>query len=96
MPAEPSAEYAITSHAAFEMARRGISNETVHGVMIAPAQRLPVRPGRVVLQSRIIRGVERKAALVRVFVDVDRTPAEVVTLYMTNKIAKYWDSSHEG
>jgi hypothetical protein len=28
--------------------------------------------------------------LVRVFVDVDRTPAEVVAVYRTSKIAKYW------
>jgi hypothetical protein len=28
--------------------------------------------------------------LVRVFVDVDRTPAEVVTVYRTSKMAKYW------
>ena len=28
--------------------------------------------------------------LVRVVVDVDRNPAEVVTAYRTSKIAKYW------
>jgi hypothetical protein len=28
--------------------------------------------------------------LVRVFVDVDRSPAEVVTAYRTSKIDKYW------
>jgi len=27
---------------------------------------------------------------VRVFVDVDRRPAEVVTAYRTSKIGKYW------
>jgi hypothetical protein len=26
----------------------------------------------------------------RVFVDVDRSPAEVVTVYRTSRIAKYW------
>jgi len=96
MPAEPIEEYVVTSHAAFEMARRGISHETVRDVMIAPEQRVPVRDGRVVLQSRVARGTETKAALVRVFVDVDRVPAEVVTVYATTKIAKYWSLSHEG
>jgi len=96
MAAEPIPEYVITSHAAFELTRRGISRETVHSIMIGPEQRLPVRPGRAVLQSQIVRGAERKAVLVRVFVDIDRTPAEVVTVYLTNKIAKYWDFSHEG
>lgn len=95
MPAEPIAKYVITAHAAFEMARRGISEEMVSGVMSAPEQRLPVRTGRVVLQSRVARGAEERAALVRVFVDVDRAPAEIVTVYATSKIAKYWSPSHE-
>jgi hypothetical protein len=95
MAAEPITDYVITSHAAFEMMRRGISNETVHRVMIAPEQRLPVRPGRLVLQSRVERETQGKVALVRVFVDIERTPAEVVTVYLTSKVAKYWDASHE-
>lgn len=94
MLAEPIAQYVITAHAAFEMARRGISEEMVNGVMIAPEQRILVRAGRVVLQSRV--SGEQKAVLVRVFVDVDRVPAEVVTVYATSKIAKYWSPSHEG
>jgi hypothetical protein len=28
--------------------------------------------------------------LIRVFVDVDRRPAEVVTAYRTGKLEKYW------
>ena len=28
--------------------------------------------------------------LVRVFVDIDRVPAEVVTSYRTSKVSKYW------
>ncbi len=95
MPAEPIAKYVITAHAAFEMARRGISEEMVNDVMIEPEQRLMVRTGRAVLQSRLARGGTQKAALVRVFVDIDRAPAEVVTVYTTSKIAKYWSPSHE-
>ena len=33
---------------------------------------------------------EGREYLVRVFVDVDRSPAEVVTAYKTSKILKYW------
>jgi hypothetical protein len=40
------------------------------------------------LQSRVV--FEGGPCLVRVFVDVDRTPAEVVAVYRTSKIAKYW------
>jgi len=88
--AEPITSYVITTHAAFEMARRRIDEETVHGVLSAPEQRVPVRPGRDVFQSRVDVGESRKGYLVRVFVDVDRSPPEVVTAYMTSRINKYW------
>jgi hypothetical protein len=86
--AQPIEEFAITSHAAFEMQRRGIDKATLQRVLDAPEQRETVRPGRDVLQSRIDFG--GKPCLVRVFVDVDRRPPEVVTVYRTSKIEKYW------
>lgn len=92
----PITEYVITPHAVFEMRRRRISEETVRDVMNAPEQRLPVRPGREVFQSKTLRERDAAAALVRVFVDVDRRPAEVVTVYRTSKVAKYWDTKYEG
>jgi hypothetical protein len=59
----------------------------VRRVLAAPKQRHPVRPGRAVLQSRI--ALQGKTYLVRVFVDIDRNPAEVVTVYRTSRIARY-------
>jgi predicted GIY-YIG superfamily endonuclease len=35
-------------------------------------------------------GDPAKQYLVRVFVDVDREPAEVITVYRTSKIDKHW------
>lgn len=90
MNPEAVGDYLITAHAAFEMQRRDLSEAIVHSILAAPEQRLPVRPGRVVLQSRITMGSPASSYLVRVFVDVDRRPAEVVTAYRTSKIAKYW------
>jgi Domain of unknown function (DUF4258) len=86
--AEPVDDYRIASHAIVEMERRGIDEAVVRGVLAAPEQRHTVRPGRDVLQSRIT--FADKTYLVRVFVDVDHEPAEVVTLYRTSKVAKYW------
>jgi hypothetical protein len=86
--AEPVKDYLITPHAAFEMERRGIDEAIVRRVLAAPEQRHAVRPGRDVLQSRI--AFEGGTYLVRVFVDVDRHPTEVVTVYRTRNIAKYW------
>ncbi len=42
-----------------------------------------MRPGRVVAQGLI------GEYLLRVFIDIDRTPPEVVTAYQTSKIEKY-------
>ncbi len=49
-----------------------------------------VRPGRVVLQSKVLLEPPGTVFLLRVFVDVDRRPAEVVTAYRTSKVEKYW------
>ena len=54
----------------------------------APEQRHAVRAGRDVLQSRI--AFAGKMYLLRVFVDIDRYPAEVITVYRTRRIGKYW------
>ena len=80
--------YTITDHAAFEIGRRGLKRETIDRVLKNPEQRFDVRLGRVVLQSRIQESGEE--FLIRVFVDADRRPAEVVTAYRTTKIGKYW------
>jgi hypothetical protein len=85
--AEPIARYVLSDHARWEMIRRGISEEVLRQVLAAPEQRLPVQPGREVLQSRI--RFEGSFYLVRAFVDTDRDPAEVVTVYRTSKIEKY-------
>ena len=88
MEVEPISHYIITSHAAFEMRRRAITEELVRQVLSNPGQRMEVRPGRVVLQSQI--PLEGKIYLTRVFVDIDPHPAEVITAYRTSKISKYW------
>lgn len=82
--------YVITDHAAFEIQRRHIEVSIVRRVLAAPEQRHAVRRGRDVLQSRIT--VASKTYFVRVFVDIDRDPAEVVTVYLTSRIGKYWEA----
>jgi hypothetical protein len=81
-------DYIFTDHATIEMGRRRLQEKDVDAVLRNPGQRFDVRPGRVILQSRHLEGSAEY--LLRVFVDVDRTPAEVVTAYRTSKIAKYW------
>ena len=86
--ADPVDDYEITEHAVFEMQRRHIEEDALRSVLATPEQRYRVRLGRDVLQSRIVIGV--KTYLLRAFVDIDRQPAEVVTVYLTSRIAKYW------
>ena len=80
----------ITPHAAIEAQRRGISLVLVEKVLGTPEQEFELRPGRVVLQTRISLGEPGKVYLIRVVVDIDGQPAEVVTVYRTSKVEKYW------
>ena len=82
--------YVLTEHACWEMQRRDVSETEVAMVLQTPGQREEVRPGRCVYQSRLRFRESPTEYLVRVFVDVDPTPAEVVTVYRTSKVAKYW------
>jgi hypothetical protein len=74
------------------MERRGISEEEIARVLSTPEQSDLVRPGRVVYQSRLEFEEPGKIHLLRVFVDVDRQPAEIVTAYRSSKVEKYWKS----
>ena len=86
--AHPVLDFVLTPHALLELRRRDLDEAIVRQVLANPEQRLVVRPGREVVQSRLEFGGRRY--LFRVFVDVDRSPAEVVTAYRTSKIEKYW------
>jgi len=87
---KPITNYRLTEHAKEQMARRQISQDDVAKVLAAPEQIEAVRKGRNVYQSRIKAGKPPQRYLLRVFINVDREPAEVVTVYRTSKIEKYW------
>ncbi|MBI2215776.1 MAG: DUF4258 domain-containing protein [Candidatus Rokubacteria bacterium] len=90
MMADGGRDYRITSHALSEIRRRGIDESIVEQVLAQPEQEIPIRPGRVVRQSRITMGETERRYLVRVIVDLDRDVPEVVTVYRTSKVDKYW------
>ena len=68
-----------------EIQRRRISEEELVAVLLSPGQVMPVRPGREVWQSLLQSGY-----LLRVFIDIDRSPIDVVTASRTSKLEKYW------
>jgi hypothetical protein len=73
----------LTEHAKEQLLARGIDESMVREVLRNPADVTAVRPGRVVAQAVVI------AHLIRVFVDIDRNPPEVVTVYQRSKLTKY-------
>jgi len=77
----------LSEHAVEQMAKRQIAAEEVQRALAAPEEVLPVRSGRVVAHAM------SGSYLVRVFVDVDRTPPEVVTVYRTSNVDKYRSKS---
>jgi hypothetical protein len=80
----------LTPHTEFELKRRGLTEEIVRKVIEEPEQSEPVRKGRWIYQSRVPMGSPPKIFLIRVIVDIDPFPPEIVTAYRTTKIAKYW------
>jgi hypothetical protein len=84
--------YRLTDHARLEMTRRQISEAEVESVLVAPERTECVREGRAVYQSRIEWGEPAKIYLLRLVVDIDRQPSEVVTVYRSSKVQKYWRS----
>jgi hypothetical protein len=83
--------FRLSTHAEWEMTRRGIRRELVDAVMDQPEQRLvdESRAGRWIYQSRLAFE-DGKIYLVRVVVDEDEEPPAIVTAYRTSKIEKYW------
>jgi hypothetical protein len=86
----PIHDFEFSDHALIEMERRNISQESVRSVLAGPEQMEIAREGRAVYQARIELGEPLKTYVLRVFVDIDRDPPRVVTVYRTSKIDKYW------
>ena len=80
----------LTDHARDELARRQIAVTAVRDVLLRPGQRLAIHSGREVWQAVQLLGAPPRPYLVRVVVDIDRSPREVVTADRTIKIRKYW------
>jgi len=87
---QPITRYAVTDHARYEMVRRQVDDTDVARVLSDPEQVELIRTGRAVYQSRWEIGDPPKTYLLRVFVDIDREPPEVVTVYRTSQLDKYW------
>jgi Domain of unknown function (DUF4258) len=77
----------ISSHAQFEMRRRGIRPSEVIRSIRNPGQIVPSTKGREVYQTRIGKAGR---LLLRVIVKEAADAYHVITAYKTSKIDKYW------
>jgi len=83
------ADAILTDHAVTQMATRQLSRTLVEAVLQEPEQIMAVRAGRIIAQAVLDIGEPARKYLVRVVVDIDRKPPEVVTAYKTSRIEKY-------
>ncbi len=83
----------LSPHAVVRMAKRGIPETDVRAVLEDPGEQEAVRPGRVIVTSLKQSDQGKRAFVVRVVVDIDRSPPVVVTVYRPSKIGKYWSQT---
>lgn len=87
----PSRPLVLTEHARTQARRRDLSEDLVLRVARSPEQRVRLRLGREIRQSRIA-SPDGKLYLVRVVVDSRIGQDDIVTVYRTSKIGKYWSA----
>ncbi|MCK4910112.1 MAG: DUF4258 domain-containing protein [Thermodesulfovibrionales bacterium] len=80
----------LTDHARFEAERRGISEDEISSIVLSPQQRIPSKKERVILQNKYYDKDEGKDMLLRVIGSEKGDVFEVITVYKTSKIEKYW------
>jgi len=85
-------DFILSRHACEQMSRRGINHETVMRVVSCPDQTIAdsEMPTKIVYQSLIHE--DNRMLLLRVFVETDKHPYVILTVYKTSKISKYYES----
>ncbi len=81
-------KFRFSAHALKQMDRRGLDRALVDRMLENPQQTCEERLGRDALQSRV--DFPEGEYLLRAIVDRRTNPPEVVTVYRTPYIAKYW------
>jgi Domain of unknown function (DUF4258) len=81
-------QFQLSFHALEQMEMRGISEEIVFLVLNNPDETLIETEGQLIFQKKVLFDTE-KVYLVRVFVNMEKNPALVKTVYRTSKFEKY-------
>jgi len=85
-------DFIISQHALEQMIRRGVDHETVLSVISRPDYTVvdDENPEIIIYQSLIEE--KGRLLLLRIFVNIDKQPNVIVTLYKTSKISKYHEN----
>ncbi len=81
-------DFSISKHAKEQMELRGISEEVILKILNG-AQQVITQEGKRIYQSII--NFEDGIYLVRIFVNIEKEPFIVITVYRTSKIDKYYE-----
>lgn len=82
-------EIAYSNHALKQMRLRNIGMDLVESVLNSPDEIIEF--GSLTIYQAITKTGEVKKYLVRVFVNKEKDPVHVVTVYKTSKINKYYE-----
>jgi hypothetical protein len=82
-------DFTFSQHALDQMETRGISKETVEYILANPDQ-IITNEYLTVFQQVVT--TEKPIFLIRVFVNMRKSPNLVVTVYRTSKISKYYEN----
>ncbi|MCL4386108.1 MAG: hypothetical protein M1475_05650 [Actinobacteria bacterium] len=83
-------EVIIKDHAIFEAERRGISTKFIVFAISNQQQKLHSKKGHVIVQNIYYDKTEKKEMLLRVIGFETSEKFEVITVYKTSRISKYW------
>lgn len=82
-------KFILSHHVQLEMVRRQIPLRLLESVLQQPQQIVSEKRGRKAYQSQVDFG-DGGIFLLRAIVEDDVDPANVITVYRTSKISKYW------
>ena len=80
--------YFFSQHALEQMKARTISKETVENILTKPDQ-ITIHEDLTVFQG--LEKGDKTLFLIRVFLNMRKTPNVIVTVYRTSKISKYYE-----
>ena len=82
-------KFSFSKHALDQMSRRRISEEVVKRVIISPDMRISEED--YTIYQKVEESDHRKY-LIRVFINLSKDPPQIITVYRTSKISKYYEN----